>query len=282
MRVKELFAFVRERQQVYLAREAGKARPWTKDSILQAYRFTNIYRENDIVTKWIATNWREPNGHAPDLWFAMVVARLMNWPPTLESIGYPVPWRPEQFLNRCARVEASGAKLFSSAYIVSTNGKAMPKPQYLVEYVLNPLWAARVDVRPHKGDTLAEFCERLMQFDGMGSFMAAQVIADVKYAKGSPLADAPDWHTWAASGPGSRRGLNRVCGNDKDAPWREAAWHAALLALRQELNAQLARIKGPGFPALHAQEVQNCLCEFDKYERVRLGEGRPRQNYAGA
>ena len=32
---------------------------------------------------------------------------------------------------------------------------------------------------------------------------------------------------------------------------------------------------------LHAQDVENCLCEFDKYERTRLGEGRPRSLYAG-
>jgi hypothetical protein len=30
---------------------------------------------------------------------------------------------------------------------------------------------------------------------------------------------------------------------------------------------------------LHAQDIQNCLCEFDKYERVRLGEGTPKQLY---
>ena len=34
-------------------------------------------------------------------------------------------------------------------------------------------------------------------------------------------------------------------------------------------------------PPIHAQALQNCLCEFDKYERVRLGEGRPRNNYPG-
>jgi hypothetical protein len=34
-------------------------------------------------------------------------------------------------------------------------------------------------------------------------------------------------------------------------------------------------------PQLHAQDLQNCLCEFDKYERVRLGEGRPKAKYNG-
>jgi hypothetical protein len=30
---------------------------------------------------------------------------------------------------------------------------------------------------------------------------------------------------------------------------------------------------------MHAQDLQNCLCEFDKYERARLGEGTPKQIY---
>mgnify|MGYP003335523726 CR=1 FL=1 len=27
------------------------------------------------------------------------------------------------------------------------------------------------------------------------------------------------------------------------------------------------------------QDTQNVLCEFDKYERARLGQGRPKQRY---
>ena len=32
-------------------------------------------------------------------------------------------------------------------------------------------------------------------------------------------------------------------------------------------------------PRLEMREIEHCLCEFDKYERVRLGEGRPRSKY---
>jgi hypothetical protein len=70
-----------------------------------------------------------------------------------------------------------------------------------------------------------------------------------------------------------------------DAPWKEARWHHYLLLLREETNAALAKFRKKGkpddYPPLHAQDVQNCLCEFDKYERVRLGEGKPRSTYPG-
>jgi hypothetical protein len=89
--------------------------------------------------------------------------------------------------------------------------------------------------------------------------------------------EASDWWTWAVSGPGSRRGLNRVVGRAKDTNWSEKAWKDTLVVLQKEVAVLLP----PWMDRLHAQDLQNCLCEFDKYERVRLGEGRPRSLYAG-
>jgi hypothetical protein len=115
-----------------------------------------------------------------------------------------------------------------------------------------------------------------MKFYGMGSFLAAQVVADVKYTP--LLAGATDWHIWAAPGPGSQRGLNRLVGREVTAPWKAAAeWLGYLHLVRSELNTCLPAKWEP----FHAQDVQNCLCEFDKYTRAKNGEGRPKQLYAG-
>jgi hypothetical protein len=35
------------------------------------------------------------------------------------------------------------------------------------------------------------------------------------------------------------------------------------------------------WPHWEMREVEHTLCEFDKYERARLGEGRPKQLYDG-
>ena len=104
--------------------------------------------------------------------------------------------------------------------------------------------------------------------------MAAQVVADIKYA--APLLNAPDWWTFAASGPGSRRGLNRVLGRPVDAKWDEYRWRAELRRLHEEIAPELERA---GIGRLSAQDVQNCLCELDKYLRVKLGEGKPKQRF---
>lgn len=277
MRIDDLYAFISERYAITMAKAIGAPKPWTKDPILQSYRFCNVHREDDTVTRWIRQNWGRPHSDDPDLWFAFVIARLINWPDTLAEMGYPLPrWRPKKFWEVVHGIQSRGAKAYSGAYIVSTNGNAMEKAEYLATRVLGPLYINRAEVRPVAGDSLEEFHSRLLQFDGMGSFMAAQVVADTKFH--GVLSRAPDWWRWAASGPGSRRGLNRVLERPTNAPWKEAYWRHENLIL---LNEIMSRVQHTAMTPISAQDLQNCLCEFDKYERTRLGEGRPRSRYSG-
>ena len=278
MRVTDLTNFIIARHQIWTNRFKHKReKPWTDDPILQQYRFCNVYRELDTVTQWVAEKYRRYSG-SNSFWFAMVMCRLINWPPTLEELWRPsMEWDAEEFIRVMSRRMKAGEKTWSSAYMIRSSGRA--KHLYLAHEVLTPMWEARERLRPqYNDDSLAAFHARLCEMNGMGSFLAAQVAADVKYGSNCPLMKAPDWWTWAASGPGSRRGLNRVCGRDFKSPWKEDDWLSLLQALRDKVNPV---IKKRGMQELHAQDLQNCLCEFDKYERVRLGEGRPRQNYKG-
>lgn len=276
MNVNGLIKWIKERHAIYLRRTAGDPKPWTKDVILRDYKFCNVYRELDKTTIWIAKNWRDPYVKQPDLWFAMVVARLLNRPSTLQALGMPLPWNPKAFIKLVHQRKAEGVPAFSGAYIVSTNGVAMDKAEYLAERVLTPLWKARATIRPRAGDTLESFFDRLCAHIGIGTFIAAQVVADMKYTP--QFSGVEDWWTFAASGPGSRRGLNRVCGRPVDKSWSEEAWWNTLRELSCKVNSALYRST---LPPIHAQDLQNCLCEFDKYERVRLGEGRMKSTYKG-
>jgi hypothetical protein len=105
-------------------------------------------------------------------------------------------------------------------------------------------------------------------------FMPAQVIGDLKYVK--PLRSARDWTTFAVSGPGSRRGLNRLLGRPVDASLSEISWRTAFDELREIIAPNLERL---GLGDLDAQSLQSCLCELDKMERERLGEGHPKNRY---
>jgi hypothetical protein len=271
--------FVVERHHVSLRKERGDPWPWTQDTILQTYRFCNVYRERDKVTRYIRTKWVPRHLGKTDSWFVITVARLLNWPDTLDALPEVSPWQPQVFTKALGARMAAGQQVFGPAYIVSTNGVPMPKHEYLAHRVLTPLWEARDYVRPRNEDTLQSFHARLMEFQGLGSFMAAQVVADVKNTKNAGLdpPTTPDWMTWAAPGPGSLRGLNRLLGNGaKKSGISEARFLQEVNLLRTAVNARFTRL---AWESICAQDLQNCLCEYDKYERVRLGEGKPKQGY---
>lgn len=275
--------WIKERHAILERRVAGLQKPWTDDTILQSYRFCNVRREDDTVTQWIRVNWREPHADDPNLWFALVLARLINWPETLAEIGYPVGakvWQKQWFLNVMKSRQREGKKIFTGAYMIHADAKhGGTKAEYLAEAVLSPMWEHREWLCNMRHTTLVEAFMALRQYRDMGEFMAGQVIADLKYVP--PMTLAHDWWTWATPGPGSRRGLNRLCNRALNAKWTPGSewdWHEEL---RERINLVAPQIVS-SVGRLHAQDYQNCLCEYDKYCRVLHGEGRPRSKYPGA
>ena len=120
------------------------------------------------------------------------------------------------------------------------------------------------------GDTLASWHEAMLRVNGLGSFLAAQVVADLKNTVGHPLQDAPDWHTWCAPGPGSLKGLEEYFGK-RITP---STFYRHIEQCRDEVIGLVDR----SVPSIHMQDFQNCLCEFSKYERVKKG-GHVRNKY---
>lgn len=264
MRSAEVVAFIRAREAARLGHGY--------DPIIAEYRFCNMHREDDRVTKWVAQNWRDPFVDEPDMWFAMAVARMaINSIDTMSDLGFPVPWDRERFLDVLKGRASRGMKVYNPAYMIATPNWTGNKADFLDQRLLTPLWEKRAAIRPFAGDRLGAFHARLFAEYGVGSFTAGQVVADMKYAP--PLDKASDWWEWAASGPGSRRGLNRVYGRPLNQPWNETTWLVSLTNLLLDVNEALPDNQ------FHAQDLQNVMCEFDKYERARLGEGKPKQRY---
>lgn len=267
---KPLLKFMLERHRIYLRREVeGLPKPWTKDPILRSYRFCNVYRELDTVTQWIRRHIREPYANNRNLWFMLCMARQINWPDTLQEIMDEGGWPTHEYDWRRVRAimlarQARGEKLYTGAYMLNAHGTKPTDPKdkafFTTRYVLSDLWE-------HRGDMLRVLDERnlektadfLKKFHGWAGFTSAQAVADIKYTK--QLSGAPDWWTWAAPGPGSIRGLNVVAGRELEAKLPAASWLAEVNTLREKINQEWS------YEPLHAQDMQNCLCEYFKYTR---------------
>ena len=48
--------FACERQNIFNKKKSGLPAPWTKDEILQNYKFCNSYRVNDRVSQYLLRN----------------------------------------------------------------------------------------------------------------------------------------------------------------------------------------------------------------------------------
>lgn len=288
MRAKDLAAFIKARENHKLFKEGsiGKAQ-FKNDPIIAKYRFCNVHREDDRVSKYVR-QWSQKWAGNPDQWFAFVVARLFNLPASLAFISKTVvPFKPDEMRRKLVLMRKT-MNIFNAAYIVSTNGRAMDKVDYVIDIVLKPLWEDRKMYRPKRDVAHIPFQfnmyhTRLMRAQGLGSFMAAQIIADLKYELPFyekelllPTSYADDWYDFAASGPGSRRGLNWVCGRAFDAAWREDDWRLKIAELHRELLPLLPSAIGA---KLHMQDLQNCLCELFKYVRAKETGQMPKQRY---
>jgi hypothetical protein len=207
----ELLAYLIERERIRQRKASGEPPPWTDDQILRDYRFTNIKREYDAVTIWIRDNWKKPNADDPYLWFAMMVARLLNSPQSMAALGCPVPWNAERWTAVLHDRETNGQTNFGAAYRIGTGSKEAPDGQivFFRDNLLTPIWSRRQQITGDlRGANLAEAAQVFMSCPGFAGFMAGQVIHDLKWTP--ILRKATDWWTWATPGPGSGPGMNRL------------------------------------------------------------------------
>lgn len=281
--IESLLYFVRERENIRIRRWLYNDGPWTEDPILQKYKFTNIHRSDDRVSKWIINNVLDPNEGRKDIWFILLIARLINWPPTLQQlIRANILFAPAQDFDPVEfskAVEGLPGKRYSGAYMLYPtkleNGgvKSLAVARHIIEPTL-----LRYDEITHSiFDTSREasverFVNTLSQCFGVSTFMAGQVAADMTYSNG-PLCDANDIYTYAPMGPGSQRGLNYLLDRAAFASWDQQAFNSALIDVYMVIYTEL------NIPTLTLHDVQNCMCEYSKYCRTTLSEGVPKTTY---
>lgn len=158
---------------------------------------------------------------------------------------------------------------------------------------------------------LQDLWEWLKSVPYQGPFHAYEVVSDLRHT--ALLDRAPDINAWANIGPGCARGLNRIFRPRKpvntkwDADealvwmgellaasrayefwpqWSDALGRYELFPRRDALASDMGLMQsvppGPAkWPAWEIREVEHQLCEYDKMERTRLGQGRPRSTYHG-
>lgn len=276
--------WINERHRIYIKYKVNKEPwPWTDDPILQKYKFTNVFRELDTGTIWLREHWLEPYADHPELFFNICFYRQFNWYKTAELVGFIEEFDPEHIKRIIKRYrDEQGERVFTNAHMVY-GIKCKDKVDQIIDLHMTPLWYEVEDfevdetLRPEKRSLEIAY-NRLIKAVGFGPFVTYEVVTDLRHTR--YLDKAHDINTWANAGPGAVRGVNRLLGKPVPKPPNVVPTKGIdYLGIMIKLLEMQGDWLEPHVPVLELREIEHSLCEFDKYERTRTGEGRPRLNY---
>ena len=280
-----LMYYMRERESIRLKKEVDELPfPWTSDPILQKFKFTNVKRSNDRTTRAFVEFYHShyemfaPGRRDAALLYNCGVARYFGSVEFQFEIGWLVDCSTAKLVKTAQRMRKAGQKVWTGAYVITAGGSSAPKEETVAGY-LEGLWQMAANIVAAMKTSCSwragyVMMAKLPGFGGAG-FMAKEVLQDFLLITRLRIDDA---ETWTPMGPGARRGMNRMLGRPVDAGQPEYRYIEEVQVLHSIIKLWWQDVY-PGSEMLTAHDVQFCLCEFDKYERVRLGEGRAKSTY---
>lgn len=280
-KIEDFFAWISERHRIYNYKASGCPKPWSDDPIFQRYKFTNVFRELDTGTLALRKmlKWDGTGTLSLGLTFFNVFwYRMFN---RVEHASFPGICLDYEMLAGALYLTASkGDRIFTSAHM--TVGKAGELKIDTILNVCKRAFGERTAIAEDLNQclTLEEAFKSLRQkkLYGCGRFIAYEIISDLRWT--NILRHATDKLSWANIGPGCKRGLQRL-GMDVDIGSLRFLYDAVLEYLEPHVLSHCAEIKNPNWPPFEMREIEHSLCEFDKYQRVATGAGKPRQRYNG-
>jgi hypothetical protein len=285
LRVAELYAYMAEREAIRRRRATGLSPPWSDDPTLNIYKFTNVYRKYDRTSRILNEELYIPHRGAPraDILFNAAVYRYFGTYEFARAVGWLRPCEEAlAYVARKARQRMDdGERVWTGAYMVraETRAKNTPKELTVCDYIAGLLIAMEEIITCDDGGWRTTI-ERIQRVHGFGPFMAKEVVLDARCASYWPSTPS-DVNVWCPMGPGAVRGAARLIGKGD---FRNGKFYADLSepeALGVCLSAYAKR-RGywpKEYEPLELHDIQWNLCEWDKYERVRLDQGRPRSRF---
>ena len=271
--IERFFWWIEERHRIYEKRKMGVPQHlWTDDEILQRYRFTNPFRENDKTTVWFRKNIREPLRNDDRVFMATVIFRwfnLIETGKTLVDNNLHLEWNSELAREKIKKQD----RYVTGGYIIKTPD-GMDKVDGVIWCIEKVLKNQKDLIMFTKEEpTLEATWELFLEYPYLGPFMSYELVTDLRHTHF--LENAKDINTWANAGPGAMRGLNRVFGRRLNYKSRKNNWVEEMQALLAISDKHLSEF----IPKLELRDIEHSLCEFDKYERARKGEGKPRGRF---
>ena len=293
--LRHLYDWIVERYNIHLKKDVEQlSKPWTDNPILRNYKFCNVRREMDRESRWLIKNISK----SKDLTYEnkllnSILFRLINKSQTIEIFGLldfenlNLEWITKKLVEYTKK--NNGYVYFSNAFFTSgpkvQANKLFQEKENIVLKIIK-----LVDYYNKKGilskiknaKSQKEIYESLLEFKGLGKFLAYQIFVDFTYIEEFPFSE----NEFVVSGPGCEKGLKLIFEDFDGLNYEEA-----LFWLRDNQNKIFKEfgydpeILFKDLPEydrfLNVMSLENCMCETSKYIRALTNTGRPRIRYCG-
>lgn len=265
--------FASERQKIFMKRYNGEAAPWTNDTILQTYKFCNVFRAADRVSQYlikIIINEQKCIS-VEDLLFQIVAFRFFSKIETWESLKKYLNNSPtlqnladDSFEKALATIAKNNESVYTGAFILcATNAFGMGK-KYLnhIELFKHMFFEDNFCEKALQTKSLKGLYELLHSYPLIGDFMAYQIAIDLNYSNVFNFSE----NEFTKAGPGALRGIKKVFEDTGDySPEEVILW----MVERQDYEFERLNLVFDGLfgRKIHAIDAQNLFCEVDKYTR---------------
>ncbi len=264
--------FATARQAIFYRRLIDPLGPWTDDSILRSYRFTNVYRASDRVSQYLIreVQYRSDRPQTPtEIFFRTLLLKIFNRIETWEEIERqtgPIAWERvdlDTIVRTLGSMLERGLPIYSGAYI-------MPSPPFgyrrkhenhlaLLAQMMNDGLPDRVQ----RASSLKAVYEMLASYAGIGRFLAFQYCIDLNYSTFLDFDEAD----FVVAGPGAVDGIAKCFASTGGmTPEEIIRWTSD----RQQVEFARLGLKFQDLFGRRLQPVdcQNIYCEISKYARV--------------
>jgi hypothetical protein len=270
--------FAAERQAIYERRIMGAKPPWTKDAILQKYKFCNVYRAADRVSQYMIRSvaCNPVPGSLDDQLFQIVAFRMFSkietWEGIKKILGRPpiiADLNNDVLVKTLEKVKQRIGVIYTGAFILCANNAFGFSKKHLNHIALFKKMFADDGLagKLRAATSLEAVYELLHQYPLMGDFMSYQIAIDLNYSSQINFSE----NDFCQVGPGAIRGIKKAFISLGDYTPNE------VVDLMVERQAQEFKRLGLQFNGLwgrplHAIDCQGLFCEVDKYCREAVPE----------
>ena len=267
------WSFAVERQEVFFRRLEGCPPPWTHDSILDRYKFTNAYRASDRVSQYLVRNVIYEGPQSPEgVFFRTLLFKMFNRIETWELLKAEIgdldysSYRFDSYDRVLSQALADGRAIYSAAYIMPSPGRVFGYSQKHRNHLklIERMMEDELPQRIAGASSMRAAFGLLRSYPSIGDFLAYQFVTDLNY---SEVIDFSEME-FVVPGPGALDGI-RKCFTDLGGLTEADLIRFVTEHQEEEFDRLGLRFRDLWGRSLQLIDCQNLFCEVSKYARVK-------------